>query len=198
MIIFCNGLQRSGTNYVKQVLEESNRVTVFDKDGLYHKHQSYNGTVPVCDKIVTVIKNPYQWIESVMFRHPADIKEFYPNILNSSTSNPFVNFDMDLFKVCKLYKDYYIGWLKAGIILVHYEDMLNRDFVEDWCQQHFSDYFEHARIPDFVHYTGTLPQDRIKAYTDFKLSLMPVDWIAKINDCLSDVFLSKVGYTRIL
>ena len=80
--IFVNGIQRSGTNYVRQLLQANTDHEVHERVSQYWKHDAFNGTNPECDSIVCVIKNPYTWVESICFRNCVDIIIHHSQVYN--------------------------------------------------------------------------------------------------------------------
>jgi hypothetical protein len=196
MKIFVNGLQRTGTNYLRQILQESTSLEVTDAVINYHKHHVNNGNDVLVDQIFTTIKNPYHWAESICFRHRADIVKFYPHIINYEDNKMLAGINLRL--LMGVYKDYYTSWLDAGAILIRYEDLLLDKYVEEFLLAHFSDYYIKLSIPKFVDWSGEIDQTRKNNYIQNILTHLEQHHINIINETLNDYSSTLRGFKHLL
>ena len=120
MKIFNNGLQRNGTNYTLSLLKLNTEYLCCNAIENYHKHNLYKQIKPDCDMVLTVVKNPYLWIESILFRNPVDIVKYHSDYKLDDKDNYLEN-------LLSLYYDFYTGWMNANSFIVRYEDLLQQD-----------------------------------------------------------------------
>ena len=144
------GLQRTGTNYVQQVLKAAVPDADFT-DHLAWKHafRDEAGDAPIGDKVVIIARHPVLWLQSCLLNSSKDIK------LNRSE---FFADDVDpVIGFADLYTRFYGGWLEhkrtAGGYLLRYEDVLERG--SDVIKETFSDSFT---VIDVSNKMMTLPQ----------------------------------------
>lgn len=131
-MIFINGLQRSGTNFAKMLFANS-----VDYTYPYWKHDfKLEGIDPQCDKVICIIKNPYTWVESICFRDCVDIVSFHgQHHLHhrfdwDNTLHFIGNFNINLPRLCDVYKLFYTSWLNfKKTELVHYEGLINNNNI---------------------------------------------------------------------
>jgi hypothetical protein len=192
MRIFVNGLQRTGTNYIRQLLQLNTNFDICDWENLYWKHHLYKNIAPNCDQVVCVIKNPYTWIESICFRNCVDIKEMYPQIVNCY--DYIGNFEINLIEACKLYKEFYSSWLNFGVTLVHYEDMLDQDIICSFLKNNYNISLNNVEIPKHVKFSDFFNQNQIPLYKSYAISKLTSNNISVINDILTIDFINKVSY----
>lgn len=134
------GLQRSGTNFLTEVLKacgsdfkviESGDNTYAWKHALPSEQKSTtNKNISVIDsvysnpdlKIVLLSKNPIAWIESITKRNPADLVKHRSFLLNSIEN-------IDPILSLRFYLDYYGSWFASlepdKFIHLRYEDLLS-------------------------------------------------------------------------
>lgn len=145
------GLQRSGTNFLQQLISDNYS---FDCTGNYfllwkhvynpsitmkHHGQSYCNLV--CHNLkfmkyhgfrtALITKNPYFWLES-MKRNPVDTDDLDWNMFRPDENTEdkvklgFLG-DMDLKKVCKIWANFHEYWIENSfdsLIKIRYEDLL--------------------------------------------------------------------------
>jgi len=188
MKIFVNGIQRTGTNYTRELLQINTDYEVNEYQPPYWKHDTFSGIIPECDLIYCVIKNPYTWIESICFRNCVDIIEKNPHLYNNK--DYLGPFKINLIEACKLYKTFYSSWIKYGVKLIHYEDLLNESYLKELLNK------EKVIIPQKVNFSHNFKYDYIEYYKNYQLFHLNDNHINVINEILGNDFLEIIGYTK--
>lgn len=123
---FVFGLQKSGTKYLKSLIE-LNTDLEFHKDYAW-KHDM---DTSVCrdDDVVKfwITKSPYNWVCSVLHRHRVDILSKYKKYKLKSKDGLVVR-DLNIKSLMNVYNDYHRSWLDSRIENVKYEELLNDCF----------------------------------------------------------------------
>lgn len=123
---FVFGLQKSGTKYLKSLIE-LNTDLEFHKDYAW-KHDM---DTSVCrdDDVVKfwITKSPYNWVCSVLHRHRVDILSKYKKYKLKSKDGLVVK-DLNIKSLMNVYNDYHRSWLDSRIKNVKYEELLNDCF----------------------------------------------------------------------
>ena len=154
------GLQRTGTNYVQQVLKAAvPDVDFTDHLAWKHAFRDEAGDAPIGDKVVIIARHPILWLQSCLLNSAKDIKfnrsEFFVDGVD-----PIVGF-------ADLYTRFYGGWLEhkrtAGGYLLLYEDVLERG--AEVLKEVFSTNFA---VLDVSHQMMTLPQSVQLSTEDLK------------------------------
>lgn len=130
------GIQRTGTNFVQELIERHFGVPVFKP---FWKHlmvgENYSGGLPVHQvldenrnlRIAVVVKHPLMWLESVLTRRQADLFKTRGEMLTGEGEEL-------AGQLGRLYGVYYEGWLQRidtdpFVRLVRYEDALSGDYA---------------------------------------------------------------------
>lgn len=192
MEIFVNGIQRTGTNYTRQLLKENIDHGIHDRMPPYHKHDSFTGIKPTCDSIICVIKNPYTWVESICFRNCVDIKEKNSQLFNKTDS--IGNFNINLIELCRLYKKFYTSWINYGVNLVHYENLLDEQYVKMFLNKNFNWVGNNIQIPKNVDFSANFEKKQIQWYKNYDLFYLHKNHIDIINEQLDNNFLNLIEY----
>ena len=132
------GLQRSGTNFLTEILKngqsaykivETGEKLFFWKHALPEDKHQYNKqfSTPVQTvlespdlSVIFISKHPYWWLSSILKRNPADLQRYRPQIFDDGFINPL--------KAIDLWAHYYRVWsevLKEKFINVQYEKLLS-------------------------------------------------------------------------
>jgi hypothetical protein len=123
---FVFGLQKSGTKYLKSLIE-------LNTDLQFHKDYAWKHDMDtsVCrdDDVVKfwITKSPYNWVSSVLYRHRVDILSKYKKYKLKSKEGLVVR-DLNIKSLMNVYNDYHRSWLETGIKQVKYEEILNDCF----------------------------------------------------------------------
>ena len=133
------GLQRSGTNFLteilrngqekRKVLETGNNIYAW-KHALPHESKLTSVSCTTVQEAISkeeglnialLSKHPLWWLSSIMNRNPADLKKHRPYIYNE-------NGDIDAVKAISFYVDFYRAWLasfpEGKVFHFRYEDFL--------------------------------------------------------------------------
>lgn len=118
------GLQRSGTTFFEHLLRSNFNCYPSNTDIWKHliiPPSSLNKNIP----LFHIIKNPYTWIESVIFRDPADLLVTSPSLLEGRPDEIYLSSEkINLARLAKLYVDYMENWSTVDKIVVKYEELL--------------------------------------------------------------------------
>jgi tetratricopeptide (TPR) repeat protein len=165
------GLQRTGTNYVDQVLRSAlpDAPISFRR---FWKHSFYEevATIEFGESIIIVSRHPILWLQSCVLNSAKDIKE--------ARAQFFSDGDDSALGFARLYNQFYQGWLayknEVGGYLIRYEDVVQGDASRS------QSLFSRFKVANFSNVISTLPQsvqlngEDLKAVIDRKCSL-PVD-----------------------
>ena len=123
---FVFGLQKSGTKYLKNLIEVNTDLE-FHKD--YAWKHDMDTSVCQDDDVFKfwITKSPYNWVRSVVFRHRVDILGKYRKYKLKSKDGMVVR-DLNIKSLVQLYNDYHRSWLDSGLENVKYEELLNDCF----------------------------------------------------------------------
>ena len=123
---FVFGLQKSGTKYLKSLIE-MNTDLEFHKD--YAWKHDMDTSVCQDDDVFKfwITKSPYNWVNSVVSRSRVDILNKYRKYKLKSKDSFRVR-DLNIKSLVKLYNDYHTSWLESGLENVKYEELLNDCF----------------------------------------------------------------------
>ena len=190
--IFVNGIQRAGTNYTRQLLETNTDHYICEYMAPYWKHDCFADAVPECDSIICVIKNPYTWIESVCFRNCVDIVDLNAHLYNSTDN--IGNFNINLIELCKLYKKFYTSWIDHGVTLVHYENLLDQQYIKMFLNKNLDIIKDGIKIPEDVTWSANFEKKQIRSYKDYELFYLSQTHIDVINEQFGDVFFNLIQY----
>ncbi len=148
------GLQRSGTNFLteilrngqkkRRVLETGNNIYAW-KHALPHESKLTSVRCATVQEAVSkerglnialLSKHPLWWLSSIMNRNPADLRKHRPYIYNE-------NGDIDAVKAISFYIDFYRAWLTSfpaeKVFHFRYEDLL-KDLKAEFLN--LNDFFE--------------------------------------------------------
>jgi len=118
------GLQRSGTTFLEHLLLDNFECSIANFEGLW-KHSLVKPLSRENIPTFNIYKNPYTWVESIVFRDPADPLVTSPQLLEEGEYN--IGHDkINLVNLCKLYDEYVTSWYPTGIF-VKYESLINTD-----------------------------------------------------------------------
>jgi hypothetical protein len=187
------GLQRSGTTFLEFLLKDNFVCEV--ANGSNWKHTL---TRVESDYITfNIYKNPYTWIESVVFRDPADLLLTSPSLLDEGYNIGHDRVNLEL--LAKLYNNYALSWYDE-CTFVRYEDLIlqesRNNFLNHLPFERLSDTYN---IPDAgsLFMSEGFDNKSIPYYVDGKPTRLTDTEIKLINKNISvDVF-TKLGYTKL-
>lgn len=113
------GLQRTGTTWVKNFLELNFEC---EEANTSWKHSIQPPTLqhPTC----VMFKSPYTWVESILFREPADLPAKYPEVLGKGEG------DINIKKLVELYSLFYNNWSAVADQIFVYEEFLDNEDLQ--------------------------------------------------------------------
>lgn len=198
MKIFINGLQRTGTNYALKLFQANvSNISFFDCAPGHWKHAFYKGfflnTSP--NKILTIIKHPYSWVESICFRNCVDIKTNFPNYYLHNTQDHCGPFSINLKNLCKLYYDWYNTWLDVPQVnLIPYERLLTERDVRRNIKRIFNIHPKRIVIPNNIPQSHNFVNERKELYKDYKTQYLNSTQKQIIKNNLPKDFLNRIKY----
>lgn len=154
------GLQRSGTNYLEQLLRQNfdvGKKNANQRNTPMWKHNTIvdNNVIKSKDKVFVIHKNPYMWIESICFRSAVDWTltqlEFPATDKNSDDDYNIGKKGFNIVNLAKTYQTFYQNWvtathpkIKEKSCVIKYEDLIVTQSREDiLC--HIADHFKYTR-----------------------------------------------------
>jgi hypothetical protein len=201
------GLQRSGTTFFERMLTNTFNARWLNGAGTWKHELLVPDVVRENNNIVLVnFKNPYTWLESIIFRGNADLlmtaTEY--GLQDDTGPDSVIGHDsINLANTAKLYAAYAERWLAASaascVHIVRYEDLLT---------QQGRDLLAHSILgrglidwqlpePGSLFMSEDFTSDRI----DYYLNNLPIKFIAAqikiINDNIPDDIFTRLGYYKI-
>ncbi len=164
------GLQRTGTNYVRQVLRTAlPNLTI--RNGFWkHAFQEETDSTSVGRDVIIVSRHPVLWLQSCLINSAKDIKESRPEYFPKNGDQ--------VIGYANVYNRFYGGWLQHkrefGAYLLRYEDVLSGDLRK--LSSAFGGRFKPG---DYIREIPRLPQsvelseDDIQAVLNRNCSLAP-------------------------
>ena len=193
------GLQRSGTTFLEKLLLQNFQCKL---SGEHWKHSIERVTTD-CPTFV-IFKNPYTWIESIMFREHADLPVTSPEILLPSyinggactlTDDPV---SINPVELAKLYERYFASW-KGEHMVVRYEDLLSEDTLKN-----FIDSVPMERktkdivLPERGFFMSEgYSDDIVPYYLKGKPTMLTDRQLMAVNRCFSEEMFGLLGYRKI-
>ena len=202
MDIFVNGIQRSGTNYVTTLLKDNSNLEIveYDQSG-YWKHDIWGKPTDgilhnhfQCKQIITVLKNPYTWVESICFRNQVDIVEWFPQYNLRDENDYLGEWRINLRRLLTLYRDWYESWYEIDTIKVQYEKLLDKRDIKRFLGKELDIETKGIKLRDKVPYSDKIDKTRIEEYKQSKLKHLNQDHINIINEYIGEKLITKLGY----
>lgn len=192
------GLQRSGTTFLEKLLLQNFHCKL---SGEHWKHSIER--VPTHYTPFVIFKNPYTWIESIMFREHADLPVTSPDILIPSylnagactlTDEPVT---INPVELAKLYERYFYNWGWGRI--VRYEDLIQektlREFINSISIERKS---KQIIIPEAGFFMSEdYSEDIVPYYLKGKPSQLTDRQLMAINRFIPKEMMETLGYIKI-
>ena len=188
------GLQRSGTTWLKSLLELN-----FDCSELnsYHKHtlDPKSFSYPTC----VIFKSPYTWVESIVYREPADLPVRFPKILepgNFMIDNSYGECNINLENLVDLYCSFYDNYSSVADYTFIYETLLddtdlqikageNLDLIrrdQEWLEPPLGGFMQEAFTKDmYPYYKAQKPEKLSNCHIEIINNLIPKDFWLQTN-----------------
>lgn len=198
MKVFINGLQRTGTNYALKLFKQNlPNIEFKDWANPYWKHDFYKGPFlnNPPNKILTIIKHPYSWVESICFRNCVDIKTWFPNYYLHNAQDHCGPFQINLKNLCELYYDWYNTWLNVPQVnLIQYERLLTERDVRRNIKRIFNIHPKTIVIPNNIPQSHDFVNERKELYKDYKTQYLNAKEKQIIKNSLPKDFLKRIHY----
>ena len=213
MMYFDFGLQRSGTNYIEQILNQNFDGRRQNRNNASWKHfidppDGWNGQHPT----ILIYKNPYTWVESICLRNSVDwikTQRKYP-ALEGPVDLKLGPKNINVEALAKTYKHWHDKWIlhpKPGanydnVVIIKYEDLL-RDGSRNKILEEIQTKFKLQRkrpnqwiIPPRgkVSQSRDYNQDRESYYLDMKPEKLQKQHIDCINNIVGIELIQELGY----
>ena len=219
--ISIRGIQRSGTNYIRQLIIKNIDVNIINthlyteldyqqipkylkngETGDYNFDLWKHNLTPLSkdfiekykiDGFLLISKNPYSWLESIIYRTQIDLVATY-----NMKYNIFQDGVFRIDNLCKLYKDFYTNWINNDTYFIKYEDLLiNKEKVLIEFVNKFNLTFKFKEIQEISQKVDASHQFKysfIKKYINVELDHLNSENIYLINDSLGKDFFNLIGY----
>lgn len=188
------GLQRSGTTFLEFLLKQNFVCEI--SNGVHWKHTLKR--VETYDITFNIYKNPYTWIESIVFRDPADLLINSPHLLDAGYNIGHDQVNLEL--LAKLYNDYALSWYDDNTF-VRYEDIISANSRNDFLNRlPFKQKVDTYKVPDpgSLFMSEGFDNNSIPYYLQGKPSKLTNAEISLINENISIDIFTKLGYKVIM
>lgn len=207
--LFIAGLQRTGTNFAQEIINQNSRRHCAEWVGIWWKHC----VEPIPDHVrkqhdiqgvILVIKNPYTWAESICHRFAADIAHAKYNRAWQIKAPGYRINSINLLNLLWMYKNFYQNWLSIdNVILQHYEDLLTDIGRGQFFQKisnltQIQENLKEILVPDQVPFSDhpDRPIGCIHNYITQEAPLLKFWDLYLINHVLDAAFFDQIGYTQ--
>lgn len=187
------GLQRSGTTFLEFLIKQNFKCEVANGANWKHSLTKVNAD----GLVFNIYKNPYTWIESIVFRDPADLLVNSPHLLDEGYN---IGHDqVNLENLSKLYNDYVLSWYDIKTF-VRYEDIINpverNKFLTSLPFERITNEWVVPK-PGSLFMSEGFSDTSLEYYFSEKPSRLQKNELSIINDNITvDVF-NILGYTRL-
>ncbi len=187
------GLQRSGTTVLEFLLKKNFECDI--ANGSNWKHTLTKIQTEHLD--LNIYKNPYTWIESVVFREPADLLMVYPHLLE--TGYNIGHDSVNLPNLAKLYNDYALSWYDETTF-VKYENLLDEKLLNEFFTRipfrRTTNIIEKVE-PGSLFMSEGFKNDIIPYYLEQTPTILSEEHISIVNENISNEVFDMLGYKRI-
>jgi len=213
------GLQRSGTEYLENILKVNYGVTIRNHPirGYFWKHTPDPTNLTFRSDIchMLIYKNPYSWIESIKrkcvdmwHRHKEYGIQNVSGLKNSEIIHSENRCRLNLKKLCLLYSVFFKNWLiyppidLPVIIDVQYENLIVKNGLEVPLiniEKTFNVTRKSSNIEDVkkVPQSDLFSEDNREQYLDMNNFDLSSGQIEIINENIPDIIFERLKYTRV-
>jgi hypothetical protein len=204
------GLQRSGTNFIENIMSKNFEVRKLNANTSAWKHSidvpsTYKRRIPT----IVAYKNPYTWVESLGLRNCVDWKKRqtkYPADEECAHEYKIGEHNFNIINLAKTYHHFYTTWFVnnpcENRIIIKYEDFLveklRSNKLEEIAQAFsLNKKYEQWDIPKRgkVSQSRDYDENREKYYLAMKPSNLTPRHIEAINTHVGEDLIKKMGYT---
>lgn len=197
---FIFGLQRSGTTFLEKIITNNFDVAVANKEGSWKHSLDVPETIGLYQSYC-VFKNPYTWLESIIFRDPADLLVTASKRYRLTNEGYVIGHDsVNLIELCRLYNNYVSTWAESGACIVRYEDLLVNDTLTSLLSKiPFTRKTSETIVPPpgSLFMSEGFQMSRYSYYLGQKPEKFSSDELALINANIETKNLKKIGYRQI-
>jgi len=193
------GLQRSGTNFFRSLLTENFDVQVANDKGTWWHYNKPPFQNMKAHKAFVVYKNPYQWIESIVYRNSADIIPTNINTYDLEFPDGYMINGINLERLCRLYADFGLNWKHSHFINVRYEDL-----IEEETRNSLLSSLTYVRkndttwkIPNGVFMSEKFNVGQVDYYKKKTIQYLKQEELDLINKIIPDIVFETIGYKRV-
>lgn len=211
MNYFIFGLQRSGTNYLEQLINQNFKGNRCNRANRCWKHSINIPDGYVKNSPTFIIhKNPYTWIESICFRNSVDwlkTQKTYPAEEGPEELRLGSN-NINIENLAKTYKHFYNTWIYENktselSYVIKYENLLMQSSREKILNDISSRHLPVRKLNGWINpQRGRISQskDYDEAREKYYLSMEPKRLnefhISRVNNILDNV-IDALGYTKL-
>lgn len=200
------GLQRSGTTFLERMLTNTFNARWLNGSGTW-KHELLVPDVVKENQNISLVnfKNPYTWLESIIFRGNADLlmtASDYGLQTDTGPGSVIGHDSVNLANTAKLYAAYAGRWLAAAdtgcVHVVRYEDMLQQSGRDALATYLLGTESIDWKIPDpgSLFMSEDFTPDRIAYYLEQNPLRFTSDQLQVINDNIPDDIFIRLGYDK--
>jgi len=205
------GLQRSGTNYLKDLIEQNLNAKCLNRHDWCWKHSIDQPKEfdPKSGKSIVITKNPYTWVESIAFRKSVDWtkrQKTYPASGMVSDDNAVGPRRLDVEALAKTYAHFIKTWIMDNPDSYHvrYEHLLETRYrvmhlekVEKLLNTKKSNSLWINPPIGSTSQSFDMNYQRIMYYLDQKPQQLTIHQTQIINKTIGREIFNKLGYTII-
>lgn len=201
------GLQRSGTTFLDHLLKNTFSAGWLNGPGTWkHSLEVPEEIKQTQETVLLIYKNPYTWIESVVFRESADMLICFHDygLQDSTDAEALAGHDsVNLRRLAALYTLHAERWLrladKPNVLLLQYEQIITAQGREALLSKLP---ISHAQVTWSVPEPGSLfmsegfQDSMISYYLDQKPVRLSQQQLAIVNASIPDSVFEKLGYSK--
>lgn len=214
---FIFGLQRSGTNYLHNILKVNfSAASCYRESGIFKHSLYYPPYQPNPDKpkplsrndiTFLIYKNPYLWVESIAFRDAIDYVEtqtiFPATDIPEDTDYQIGELKLNVINLAKTWKTFHRTWFleENTTYAVKYEDLLSVQGRESLLQMLLDNHkwiklLENWGTPNrqIIRWSENFNDDSLEYYLEGTPKYLTKKQIDKITEIINPGIIQKMGY----
>lgn len=206
MRYFIFGLQRSGTNFLEQLLAKNFSISKINRTNRCWKHsidipKGYQQN----ELTILIYKNPYTWCESLCCRNNVDwikTQKTYPATEGEAKFLAGKN-RFNVANLAKTYKHWHESWTQSNVngLVIKYEDLLVKETREQFLEKikapvRKSDTWQIPQIGK-VSQSRDYTKQREQYYLEMKPTKLNQEQIEAITETIGVNMIRKIGYNPI-
>jgi len=191
------GLQRAGTTYLNALIELNLPIKNGNENTWKHVMN-----LPKPDGVpsIAIIKNPYTWLESVVYREPADLEVTYPYLVEEDEEMGMIN-GFNLTYLGAHWSKWAESFHRKPNVMIRYEDLLKnpRDWLKLVSSVTKTDLPEKIKLPEpgSLFMSEGYTNEMVPYYLDMKPKYVTTKHLKHFNALLTDTALKFYNYDRV-